>query len=84
MFIEALMLEQWWLDWYNFVGMWKQLYNTSHKAGGGNQGPEVNKKIVLLFLEKLENLNSKEREIICTVIELIAKPMFIIDSPYQP
>jgi len=41
--------------------------------------PEINRKIILLFLEKLEVLTMEEREEILTSIKLLNKPTFKIN-----
>lgn len=38
---------------------------------------ELHTRIVLTFLEKVELLTPREREVIVGVIELISKPVFI-------
>jgi len=40
---------------------------------------EINRKIILLFLEKLEVLTMKERKEILTSIKLLNKPTFKIN-----
>jgi len=41
---------------------------------------EINRRIVLLFLEKLELLSEKERHEIFKVIMLIGNPIFIVNN----
>jgi len=40
--------------------------------------PEINRKIVLLFLEKLELLNKEERKELLKAIQLLNYPRFLI------
>ena len=42
--------------------------------------PEMNRRIVLLFLEKFEILNERERAAVVKVIELLNTPMYIIEG----
>ena len=39
--------------------------------------PEINRKIVLGFIEKLEKFTPKEREVLLRIIELLSRPIFI-------
>ncbi len=40
---------------------------------------EINRRIVLLFLEKLELLTNNERKTIIETIQLLNKPIFVIN-----
>lgn len=42
--------------------------------------PLINKEIIKLFLEKLEQLSNVERQIIIKAIQLISSPIFFVDS----
>lgn len=43
--------------------------------------PEINRKIVLLFLEKVELLTPEERKTIIKTIQILNCPTFIMGTP---
>jgi len=44
---------------------------------------EINRKIVLLFLEKLEKLTPEEREEILRTIQLINHPILVVEENWK-
>lgn len=42
--------------------------------------PILNREIVKLFLEKLEQLSKEERAVLLGVLKLIAHPMFVTNN----
>jgi hypothetical protein len=42
--------------------------------------PEINRQIVLTWLNKFELMNEREREIMANILELLSKPILLTQS----